>query len=488
MRVRCLLGLAPWLLLGASLLANPPLEPSEGGVAAAQRVIPGAAFDWLSELQTRYPGRVRGSRAHAGGVGFIASALAAAGAQEVRVEVLRARGRPLFNVIGRIPGRSRERVVLAAHHDVVSGAPGAIDDGGAIAALLVATRALSADPPPCDVEVLIFDGEELGCLGAKAHLRDPAQREQLRAALAVELVGWKHDKLVAHTLPYGFAWEAPGIAPAWLPHALSRAGRAAGSRVSFGDPLIAPWYQATVRVLKLRTGSDAGAYSEAGLPALMLTGSSLANFYSAYHQPSDDLTQVDPARLDDAARVCAAAAWELSRAPSPAPPLGQASFSWGERSIGPLGLLLFGLLAACAAAGAAQHSVARGHKLPAVGAGLLALSLALGAACGSVLALLCFAPLASAHCLRAPGEPGRRALLWLGVFPFGLEIALVLSASLAFGFGWRGGALETIALVAGFLGLLLASGGGQAPAAPAPSPALEPEATSEPAEEPGAGA
>lgn len=458
MDVRWFLGLAPWLCLGAALLLDAPLEPSAGGVAAAQRVEVGAAYAWLSELQGRFPARLRGSPAHAGGVSFIASALAAAGAEEVRIEELQAGGRALQNVIGVVRGRSRERIVLAAHHDVVPGAPGAIDDGGAIAALLIATRALVADPPPCDVEVAIFDGEELGCLGAKAHIRSPEARSGLRAALALELVGWKQDSLVVHTIPYGFAWEAPGIAPAWVAHALARSGRAAGVPVRFGDPAVSPWYQATVRVLKLRTGSDAGAYSQAGLPAAMLTGSSLSNFYSAYHRPSDDLSQVDPQRLDQAARVATAAAWELSRGPEVSPPLGEASFSWGERSLGPRGLLVFALLAAAAALAAARASLAAGRRRQGLGAGALGLALILGGACGSLATLLCFAPLASALCLRDPGQRGRRLLLWVAILPLGLEVALVGAASLAFGFGWRGGAAETAALALGVLAVGLSAG------------------------------
>ena len=85
--------------------------------------------------------------------------------------------------------------------------------------------------------------------------------EVCEAALAVELVGWKRDSLVVHTIPYGFGWDAEGIAPAWVPESVRAGAHEAGVEVGLGDPLISPWYQAGIRVQKVITGSDAGAYS-----------------------------------------------------------------------------------------------------------------------------------------------------------------------------------------------------------------------------------
>ncbi|MBL4844003.1 MAG: M20/M25/M40 family metallo-hydrolase [Planctomycetes bacterium] len=448
-----LLPLAATALLLA--LATPP-RTHPAGVKAAAAVEPGEAYAWLGRLQADHGSRAAGSKSLQTGVAFIASSLHAAGARRVHVQRLFYEGEPVLNVIGTIRGRSRDRIVIAAHHDVVPGAPGAIDDGGAIAALLAATRAIARGPtPPCDVEIAIFDGEERGCLGSKARLAR-RKRGLIRVALAVELVGWRHDRLVAHTIPYGFAWEAEGIAPAWVPVGLSRAGRAANARVGFGDPTFAPWYQATTRILKLRTGSDAGAYSEAGIPSVMLTGSSLTNFYSAYHRPTDTMEQVDPDRLDDAARVIAASVWEFGALRNPSATLGVPSLSFGERTLGPLALGLIGLLAALAAAWAALQSTSergeRGHVL-------LALSLVAFSLQGSVIGLLCFVPLASALALASSLRQSRAKkilVLILGTQPLVVELLLILGASLSFGFGWRAGPLETFGLLLASAGTLLA--------------------------------
>lgn len=468
-RATLFFALAPFLAAALALGIAPSAAPQPPATQAGERVEAGWALAWLTRLQSEAPGREAGSRAHARGVAFIASTLRSLGAEEVVVEGFKVRGVEVKNVIGVIRGRSRARVVLAAHHDVVSGAPGAIDDGGGIAAIFAAARALLAGPPPpCDVEIAIFDGEEWGCIGSRAHLVMTPDTP-IRAALAVELVGWRQDRPVVHTLPYGFAWEAKGVAPAWVPQAVRRAGRGQQVGVGFGDPAFSPWYQATVRILKLRTGSDAGAYSEAGFPAAMLTGSSLTNFYDGYHQPSDAMAKVSGARLDDAARVIAASAWELGAEPAPTMELGVPSLSFGNRTFGPLALALIGILAAFASASGALIAKSEAHERAQVALGLCLLAFGLQ---GSIVGLLCFVPLVSASLLASTWPRGRFAFLALGMVPLVIELLLILGASLAFGFGWRGEVLETaallIALWASYV-LIRRANPAPVPAAPVPS-------------------
>ncbi|MFO0982892.1 MAG: M28 family peptidase, partial [Planctomycetota bacterium] len=77
----------------------------------------------------------------------------------------------LRNILARVPGSdpARKAVLLVAHHDSAPRAPGAGDDGAAVAALLETLRALAASPPlAADVLALFTDGEERGLLGAQA--------------------------------------------------------------------------------------------------------------------------------------------------------------------------------------------------------------------------------------------------------------------------------------------------------------------------------
>jgi len=91
------------------------------------------------------------------------------------------------NLVTRIPGREEAQPIgLCAHLDTVpvSGAPKVVvadgfvcsdgatvlgaDDKAAVAVLLTLARALVADPPAGDVELVLTAGEEAGLLGAKA--------------------------------------------------------------------------------------------------------------------------------------------------------------------------------------------------------------------------------------------------------------------------------------------------------------------------------
>ena len=77
---------------------------------------------------------------------------------------------------GSVPGKA---VLLMCHYDSVSGAPGAADDGHAVAAMLETARALKAAPElRNDIIFLITDGEEMGLLGARAFLdQNPLARD-----------------------------------------------------------------------------------------------------------------------------------------------------------------------------------------------------------------------------------------------------------------------------------------------------------------------
>jgi hypothetical protein len=445
------------LVLGLCLAigGTPPVAQKLSEAAGA--VQPGRAYSFLEELQQRYPRRTFGSEAQRGAVAFIADRFRRLGVADVRSETLGS-PRHLTNIIARIPGRDRSReVVLNAHHDVVPGAPGAIDDGGGVATLIEAAAVLAAraEPPACDVVFAVFDGEEHDCLGAKAHLRALGKdgRARVGAALAVELVGWKQDKLVVHTLPYGFAWDAEGIAPAWIPSAVRGAGAAAGLDVGLGDPVVSVWYQGTVRLFKIETGSDAGAYSEQGIPACMLTGSALTNFYTGYHRSTDSMDRVSSERLDDAARVVVVTALEFAaravlKDGSSTTELGESYLMLGRRLLGPAALALLGLCAAGVVLIAAAGWRRLGKTSLAVllaGTGVaMAGVAAVGSVTGWVIGMPICLGLAFAGCVTRRGPVTVIAFL-----PFYVQLALLAGAAKSFGgLGWRGTPQEAFFLLA----------------------------------------
>jgi len=94
------------------------------------------------------------------------------------------------NVVARLPGRQPggKAVLVLAHYDSQPHAPGAGDDGAAVAAMLETIRALRAGPPLAnDVIWLFTDGEEAGLLGARAYAADTAHlRREVGVALNFE--------------------------------------------------------------------------------------------------------------------------------------------------------------------------------------------------------------------------------------------------------------------------------------------------------------
>lgn len=108
---------------------------------------------------------------------------------------------PVHNVVGRLRGRaSTGAVLVVAHYDSARGAPGAADDGAAVAAILETLRALRAGPPlQNDLTVLLTDGEEMGLLGAKAYVADRERLADVRVVLNWEARGSSGKTLMFET-------------------------------------------------------------------------------------------------------------------------------------------------------------------------------------------------------------------------------------------------------------------------------------------------
>lgn len=101
----------------------------------------------------------------------------------------------LSNLIGVAPGtdRSAEPVVIGAHHDTVSGTPGADDNAAAVAIALEVAARLVARPAARDVVIGLFDGEEPpyfhGSDMGSTHFYDHQRKGGVHAAVVLDLVG-----------------------------------------------------------------------------------------------------------------------------------------------------------------------------------------------------------------------------------------------------------------------------------------------------------
>ncbi|HEU4641779.1 MAG TPA: M28 family peptidase [Gemmatimonadaceae bacterium] len=93
------------------------------------------------------------------------------------------------NVLVRIPGRSRDALLLSAHYDSPPGSVGAADDGVAAASLVEVIRALAAGGPLAHTVIVnLNDAEEQGLVGSHAFTHHPWARD-VRAFVNLESAG-----------------------------------------------------------------------------------------------------------------------------------------------------------------------------------------------------------------------------------------------------------------------------------------------------------
>lgn len=95
------------------------------------------------------------------------------------------------NIIAQIDGTGGGKSVLfVSHYDSVPNAPGASDNGAAVAAMLETARALKTGPAlKNDIVFLFTDAEELGLLGAKAFVKEHPLAKKIGLVVNLEARG-----------------------------------------------------------------------------------------------------------------------------------------------------------------------------------------------------------------------------------------------------------------------------------------------------------
>ena len=209
---------------------------------------------------------------------------------------LKVERRPTFNVIGRIPAGSQDKlpgaVVIGAHYDHLGMGgrfslapdrtevhPGADDNASGVAALLEVARTLSSQAARLrrDVIVVAFSGEESGVLGSADFARSSAI-EGVVAMLNFDMVGRMRQNRL-NVLGAESAAEWPAIA--------GSACTTAGVECSLGGDGYGP--------------SDQTPFYGAGVPVLhFFTGA-----HSDYHKPSDLPERINAAGAARTAQIAA---------------------------------------------------------------------------------------------------------------------------------------------------------------------------------------
>jgi acetylornithine deacetylase/succinyl-diaminopimelate desuccinylase-like protein len=198
---------------------------------------------------------------------------------------------PTRTVLAELRGvRDEQVVMLGAHLDSVIDGPGVNDNGSGVAALLEIARALSGTRPSATIRLAFWSGEELGLHGSLRYVEALSQRQ--RDAILV----YANVDMIAS--PNGFAgvYDEP-TAPVGSSDA-SRMLRAAVTRNG-----------GTAVPVDLHNGSDHYGFVEAGVATTGVFSGALDPVSveqaeasgaetgrpadACYHQPCDDLTNID---------------------------------------------------------------------------------------------------------------------------------------------------------------------------------------------------
>ena len=215
---------------------------------------------------------------------------------------------PMINVIGTIPGRRRERIILATHVDTKR-APfrfvGANDGASSTAVVLELARVLRSSQPEYTIELLFLDGEEAvnwdwgvtgvdNTYGSRYYVDDARRAGTLRDIAALVLLD-----MVGEPGPR-FLREANSTP--WLVDAIWATARRLGHGAAFPN-------DATP------VEDDHVAFLRAGVPAVDVIDID----YPPWHTADDDLDHVSRESLQIVGDVILAAIPEIARLAPPRP-------------------------------------------------------------------------------------------------------------------------------------------------------------------------
>lgn len=239
-----------------------------------------------------------------------------------------------YNVIAWIPGAHPNRLIVISGHydsrttnvsDGTSPAPGANDSGSQTALVLEAARALAGHTYDATLVFADFAGEEQGLVGSTAFVRNYRTlfpQATLELDLNSDIVGGDNTVNSATDLTQ-FRLYSPGTpreTSASTPDGTADDTSPARGVMRYIGRWGGAYVPAMTMVPKLREdrpgrGSDHQPFLNNAIPAVRFI--ELNETVAHQHAPADQLTYVTPAYTAQVARVVAATAASLARAPTP---------------------------------------------------------------------------------------------------------------------------------------------------------------------------
>jgi hypothetical protein len=187
-------------------------------------------------------------------------------------------------------------ILLGGHYDTVEPAPGADDNATAVATVLEAARLLN-QPTARTLQLVFFDLEERGLLGSKAFVEQLVQKNQIQAAVILDMVGYTCQEAGCQSYPPVLPVRPPTDRGTFLA-VIGDQGHAQ-LLTSFTQPVGANLPQVLTLPIPTFGGlapdlvrSDHAPFWHEGIGAVLVTDT--ANFRNPhYHRSSDTLETID---------------------------------------------------------------------------------------------------------------------------------------------------------------------------------------------------
>ncbi|MBO4206466.1 M28 family peptidase [Micromonospora echinofusca] len=230
-------------------------------------------------------------------------ALLAAGRLTLTLSTSAHRGLTSNNVLAERVGRSGAGgpvVMVSAHYDTVTGAPGANDDGSGTVLCLELARVLRAIPVEATLRFALWGSEEQGLIGSRYHVQQLAQAERDRF-LAV----YQNDMVATSWDPATRYWQLSFTGQS---NRATDEVSAAAVRLGY-DPRISPVTQ--------RGSSDHQSFQEVGIASANFSWrgeESPALLEPPYHTPEDTIARnISLERLQVSLELIGCAAYATAR-------------------------------------------------------------------------------------------------------------------------------------------------------------------------------
>jgi len=206
------------------------------------------------------------------------------------------------NLAVEIPGRSKtdEIVIVGAHYDTVSWAPGANDNGSAVAALLELSRLFSTGSPDRTLRFVAFTNEEppffkTGSMGSLVYAKECQKRkENIIGMVCLETIGYYRDepKTQKYPFPFRFFYPDKGNFVAVVGNLRSKPLVKLFTRHFMEESDFPIECVATFGFLTGIDWSDHWSFWHCGYPAVMITDTALFR-YPYYHSSEDTPDKID---------------------------------------------------------------------------------------------------------------------------------------------------------------------------------------------------